>query len=80
MRRFALWHRHRPDECRSAFASWRGFDSPLRKAPALASCLTGTHRVCWTVDAENAASAAGLLPAFVADRTEIVEVREITIP
>jgi hypothetical protein len=80
MPQFVLWHHHEPDECRTAFAAWRGFDSPLRGASALASCLTGRHTVCWTLRAESRADAHGLLPAFVAARTEVVEVREITIP
>lgn len=80
MPQFVCWHQHEPDECRTSFAAWRGFDSPLRHRSALASCLTGTHRVCWTVEAETATAARRLLPAFVSARTEVFEVREITTP
>jgi hypothetical protein len=41
MATFVLCHRHEPAECRFAFAAWRGFDSPLRHATALASCAVG---------------------------------------
>ena len=34
---FVLVHHHEPDECRFAFAAWKGFDSPLRHQPAVAS-------------------------------------------
>jgi hypothetical protein len=77
---YLLWHRHEPVECRVAFAAWRGFVSPLRHRPALASCLTGGHTVCWTVQAASQDEARHLLPAFVAERTDVQEVREITIP
>jgi hypothetical protein len=77
---YLLWHHHEPVECRVAFAAWRGFASPLRHRPALASCLTGGHTVCWTVQAAGPDEARHLLPAFVAERTDVQEVREITIP
>jgi hypothetical protein len=77
---YVLWHRHDPDECRVAYAAWRGFSSPLRRRPALASCLAGGHSVFWTVEAAGADDARRLLPAFVAERTNVVEVREIVTP
>lgn len=80
MARFVLWHRHEPKECRIAFASWKGFESPLRRAPVLASCVAGGHALLWTVDADNVQHALSLLPPFVARRTEAVAVTETTIP
>jgi hypothetical protein len=80
MPRYVLWHRHDPRECPIVFAAWRGFSSPLRHRPALASCLTGGHTVCWTVQATGAEQARHLLPPFLAERTDVLEVREITIP
>lgn len=80
MPQFILHHRHSPDECAAAFAAWNGFESPLRRRPAAASCLTGGHRVLWRVEAEDGEAAAGLLPRFVAARTEVIEVRDVTVP
>ena len=77
---YLLWHHHQPQECRAAFAAWRGFSSPLRHRPALTSCLTGGHTVSWQVQASCRAQARRLLPGFVAERTDVLEVREITIP
>jgi hypothetical protein len=77
---FYLHHSHDPSECAAAFAAWRGFESPLRHRPAAATCLTGGHRVFWRVEAESHGEAIALLPAFVASRTEVVEVREVEIP
>jgi hypothetical protein len=80
MPQFILHHRHSADECAAAFAAWNGFESPLRRRPAAASCLTGGHRVLWRVEAEDGEAAAGLLPRFVATRTEVIEVRDVTVP
>ncbi|MDN5930631.1 MAG: hypothetical protein L0I24_06160 [Pseudonocardia sp.] len=80
MPRLTLWHQHEPGECSAAFAAWRGVDSPLRHGTALASCLTGTHTVCWTVDAAGPAEALAMLPPFVAARSRVLELREVTIP
>ena len=80
MRSFLLHHRHAPAECDAAFASWHGFASPLRDSPAASTCLLGGHAVWWRVDAGDAAAALALLPAFVAARTQPVEVRDVLIP
>jgi hypothetical protein len=80
MRRYVLEHRHAPEECRAVYAAWNGFDSPLRKHGALASCANGGHRLFWTVEAQDSESALSQLPPFVAERTEVSEVREVTIP
>jgi hypothetical protein len=77
---FVLAHKHEPEQCSTAFAAWRGFESPLRHQPVLASCVRGGHRLFWTVEASDARSALAQLPPFVAERTEVTEVREVAIP
>jgi hypothetical protein len=77
---FYLHHKHHAADCDAAFAAWRGFDSPLRRRPAAATCLTGGHCLLWRVEAESREAAIQLLPAFVASRTEVVEVRDVAIP
>jgi hypothetical protein len=86
MPRFMLVHRHAPEECRIAFAAWRGFDSPLRHNPAIGSCANGSngadggHELWWTVDAADRAEALSCLPDYLAERTQVVEVEELAIP
>ena len=80
MANFMLSHQHQPDECRVAFASWRGFESPLRHHPTLGSCSAGGHSLWWTVEAAGAAEALAQLPPYVAERTTVSEVREVPIP
>jgi len=90
MATFVLCHRHGPAECRFVFASWRGFDSPLRHGRALASCGLGSdehgdgpgdeHQMFWTVDAVDAEAALALMPGYVASRTKAVPVAEFPIP
>lgn len=77
---FVLSHCHEPHECPSAFAAWKGFDSPLRHQPALATCINGTHRAWWHVEAPDAEAALAQLPPFVAERTEVEPAHEVTIP
>lgn len=62
------------------YAAWNGFESPLRGRRAMASCATGGHRMFWTVEARDASAALAQLPPFVAERTEISNVREVPIP
>jgi hypothetical protein len=84
MPRFMLTHRHGAEECRVAFASWRGFDSPLRHAGTFGSCLlvngTAEHEIWWTVDAADREAALSQVPSYVAERTEATEVTEVAIP
>lgn len=77
---FILSHQHRPEECRIAIAAWKGYASPLRGGRPFGSCASGGHRVWWTVDATDPASALAQLPRYVALRTIADEVREIPIP
>jgi hypothetical protein len=77
---FVLAHAHRPEECAIAIAAWKGFASPLRHSFPLGSCATGGHRVWWTVEAHDPAAALAQLPAYVARRTTVDEVRAVPIP
>jgi len=80
MSRYLLHHRHSPDECGVAFASFKGHESPLRHQLTLASCRSGGHAIWWTVDASNEESALRLLPFYVAERTTVTPVSEVQIP
>jgi hypothetical protein len=77
---YLLTHHHAPSECPSAFAAWHGFSSPLRRTMTISSCLAEGHSLWWTVEAPSPEEALGLLPPFVADRSEVAEVREVKIP
>ena len=80
MPRYLLDHRHEPAECAVVFASWRGFDSRLRHATAVASCPTGGHAIWWQVEANNEDEALSHLPGYVAERTTVTEISEVLIP
>jgi hypothetical protein len=80
MARYMLSHSHAAGECRTAFAAWRGFESPLRHHPTLGSCSAGGHSLWWTVEATDADTALAQLPPYVAERTNVSEVREVPIP
>ena len=77
---FLLAHTHEPRECDAAFAAWQGHESRLRGAVALATCVFGAHRVYWIASAPDARAALDLLPPFVAERAEVIEVRGTLIP
>ncbi len=79
MARFVLSHSHGAAECKTAYAAWNGFDSPLRHE-TLASCGRGGHRMFWTMEAGDEVEALSLLPPWVAERTEVSEVRKVSIP
>ena len=78
--RYMLQHRHEPEECGVAFASFRGYESPLRHASTIGSCRLGGHELWWTVDAASEPAALALLPQFVAVRTTATRVSEVPIP
>lgn len=80
MARYLLDHRHEPGECAVVFASWRGFDSPLRHQVATGSCRSGGHAIWWHVEADGQSEALAQLPRYVAERTTVVEVGEVQIP
>jgi hypothetical protein len=77
---FVLSHQHEPDECRFAFAAWKGFDSPLRHSVAVASCIDGGHRAWWQIEAADAEAALAQLPPYVAERTTVEAAHQVTIP
>jgi hypothetical protein len=80
MATFMLSHTHEPEQCETAFAAWRGFESPLRHRTVLSSCVRGGHSLFWLIEAEDAPSALARLPPFVAERTLATELREVSIP
>jgi hypothetical protein len=80
MPKYMLSHRHAAQECRHAFAAWKGFDSPLRHESTTGSCAEGGHALWWTVEAENEREALTKLPPYVAERTEASQVSEVEIP
>jgi hypothetical protein len=77
---FVLEHRHTAAECKTAYAAWRGYDSPLRELPAAASCANGGHGLFWTVQANTSAQALAQLPPWLAERTRIESVRDVALP
>ena len=84
MTRFILSHRHDPEQCAVAFASWRGFSSPLRHQAAVGTCEgtngSAQHEIWWFVDAGDPEAALAQLPPFVAERAEAKQVGEVSIP
>jgi hypothetical protein len=62
------------------FASFKGHESPLRRLPTLASCMSGDHAIWWTVEAASEEDALALLPFYVAERTVATRVSEVRIP
>jgi len=80
MSRYVLQHHHEPGECGVVFASFKGHRSPLRHRATVASCRTGGHAIWWTVEAESEEHALALLPAYVAERTNVQLVNEVEIP
>jgi hypothetical protein len=80
MSRYLLHHHDLPRECGAVFASFTGHDSPLRHAPATASCRFGGHEIWWEVTADSEQAALALLPFYVAARTTAVRVTDVEIP
>lgn len=77
---FRLHHCHEPGDCAASYTAWKGFQSPLRGAPATASCQQGGHDIWWDVQAPDEATALRLLPRFVAVRTEAIRVTSVEVP
>ena len=80
MATYLICHRHEPAECRFAYASWKGVDSPLRHRFTMSSCAKGGHELWWTLEADDAPGALAQLPAFLAERSRAIEVSEVRIP
>jgi hypothetical protein len=77
---YVLTHQHEARECRTAYAAWKGFASPLRRSHAFASCARGEHRMYWLVQADDESEALAQLPEWLAARTDVTEVSEVAIP
>jgi hypothetical protein len=80
MPQYLLHHQHAASECDAAFASWTGFDSPLRHRPAASTCLAGVPAIWWRLEAPDVDAALALLPGYVRERTSVTSVREVEIP
>lgn len=80
MHHYLLYHRHPATDCTAHFAAWNGFASELRGTDAWSSCAFGGHELWWSVAASDASAALELLPPFVARRTQVVRVGQVTIP
>jgi hypothetical protein len=80
MPRYVLHHCHEPRECGVVFASFKGYESPLRHKLTVASCRSGGHTIWWDVEAASGDEALLLLPAYVAERTTATRVSEVEIP
>ena len=80
MARFMVHHQHEAGECGVAFAAFKGHPSPLRHSATVASRRSGGHAIWWLVEADSAQDALALLPFFVAERSTVEPVSEITIP
>lgn len=80
MPKYRLTHAHDAADCEAVYASWKGIDSPLRKATALSSCPSGGHEIWWDVEADSPQSALTQLPRYVADRVVAVRVGDVEIP
>ena len=77
---YLLQHRHEPKDCGAVFASFMGYDSPLRHGATIGSCRSGGHELWWTVQAASEVEALALLPLYVAERTTATKVSEVGIP
>jgi hypothetical protein len=80
MPRFVLEHAHTARECGVVFASFKGFESPLRHGIVVGACAFGTHRIWWDVEAATADDALARLPGYVAARTTAIRVGELRTP
>jgi hypothetical protein len=80
MPRYMVHHRHQRNECRVAFAAWRGFSSPLRCRSTVASCEFGGHEMWWQVEAASEREALALLPRWVASRASVARIDEVGMP
>jgi hypothetical protein len=80
MPRYLLHHRHEPHDCGVVFAAFKGHDSPLRRRPTIASCVSGGHSSWWAVEAASAGDALAQVPFYVAQRTVVTHISDVQIP
>ena len=72
---------HTARECGVVFASFKGFESPLRhRARRRLVRASATHRIWWEVEAATADEALARLPRYVAARTTAIRVGELQTP
>jgi hypothetical protein len=77
---YLIQHLHEPPECATAFAAWKGFDSPLRQRLAWCSCPAGGHQLWFMVEAPDDNAALAQVPRYLAIRSRAVRVAEVSIP
>jgi hypothetical protein len=77
---YLLQHQHEQKDCGAVFASFKGYDSPLRHGATIGSCRSGGHELWWTVEAASEVEALAQLPLYVAERTTATKVSEVGIP
>jgi hypothetical protein len=77
---FLLHHRHDSTDCGIAFAAWRGFESPLRHRHTVGTCSLGGHELWWLVDAPTTDGALAQLPPWLAERTRVIHIGDVSIP
>ena len=81
MPRFLLHHRHEPGEVRRRVRRLQGPQQPAAPPTTRSrSCRRGGHEIWWLVEADSAEKALDLLPAYVADRSTAIPIREVQIP
>ncbi|MDQ4142483.1 MAG: hypothetical protein M3198_01875 [Actinomycetota bacterium] len=80
MRTYLLSHHHEAGDCGTAWAAWRGFDSPLRHTLALSTCREGGHRLWCVVRAEDEEGALSQLPPWLASRSKVTRITQTQIP
>ena len=80
MARYLLHHRHEERQCGVAYAAFKGESTPLRRRPAVASCLSGGHEMWWLVEAGSSDEALAQLPHFLAARATAIPITEVQIP
>jgi hypothetical protein len=77
---YRLLHRHQPNECSTAYAAWKGYESPLRGRPATSSCSWGGHEIWWDLKASDPDDALRNLPGYLSDRAVATRVGKVEIP
>ena len=80
MKTYLLHHVHEPGECGIVYASFKGYQTPLRRRTTVASCHFGGHAIWWIVRALSEHDALAALPYFVASRTSAILVTGVRIP
>src|SRR4051794_41972646 len=77
---YLLQHRHASKDCGAVFASFMGYDSPLRHGATIGSCRSGGHELWWTVEAGSEGGGLALLPPYGAGRPKATKGRGGGVP